>query len=201
MRQERVLLVLASASPTRLRVLRDAGFDPLVAASGVDENVDCPDTVSTVSLLARRKALAVSDRFERALVVGCDTMLDFEGRALGKPAGAAAAATLCRTLSGNEALLHSGHFVLDTRTGLSAEGVARTKVRFAVMTDEEIAAYVATGEPLAMAGGFSIDGYGAPFVEGIEGDHTNVLGISLPTLRGLLASLDVAIVDLWRPAL
>jgi septum formation protein len=191
-------LVLASSSTTRLRVLRDAGFDPVVAVSGVDEDVDCPDTESAVALLARRKALAVSEHFEQAIVVGCDTMLDFEGRSLGKPAGPAAAGALCRMLSGNEGVLHSGHFVLDTRTGLSAEGVARTRVRFAVMSDDEIEAYVATGEPLSMAGGFSIDGYGAPFVESIEGDHTNVLGISLPTLRRLLTALDVEIVQLWR---
>jgi septum formation protein len=191
-------LVLASGSAARVRVLRDAGFDPEVVVSGVDEGVEAPDTAAAVLVLARRKALAVAGRRPDAIVVGCDSMLEADGLAMGKPASPDEARTWCRRLRGRQATLYTGHFVVDTRSGEAVSEVAATLVRFAATTDEEIDAYVATGEPLAMAGAFSLEGLGAPFIDGIDGDPSNVIGLSLPLLRRLLARLGVRITDLWR---
>lgn len=190
-------MVLASASASRLRVLRDAGFAPEVIVSGVDEDIDTTDTATAVVALAERKGTAVSHRCPDAVVIACDSLLDLHGQALGKPASAADAVKYWRRLSGQEADLCTGHWVKDTRSGRSASDLARTTVRFGTPSDAEIEAYVATGEPLHLAGAFSIEGYGAPFVEGIDGDPSNVLGLSLPLLRILLARLDIAITDLW----
>jgi septum formation protein len=190
-------LVLASASPTRLRVLRDAGFAPEVIVSGVDEDIDPSDTATAVVVLAQRKGLAVADRCPDALVIACDSLLDLFGRALGKPGSVAEAVKYWRCLSGQEAVLYTGHWVQDTRSGRIVSDLARTTVRFGTPSEAEIHAYVATGEPLALAGAFSIEGYGAPFIDGIDGDPSNVLGLSLPLLRTMLARLDIAITDLW----
>ncbi len=190
-------LVLASASSARRRVLVDGGFAPEVVVSGVDESIDAPDTVTAVQVLAGRKGEAVAERCTNALVIACDSMLDLDGEALGKPASAAEAIAYWHRLSGRAAVLCTGHWVKDTRRGGVASGVARTTVRFGHPSDSELEAYVATGEPLGLAGAFSIEGYGAPFVDGIEGDPGNVLGLSLPLLRSLLARLDIAITDLW----
>jgi septum formation protein len=190
-------LVLASASPTRLRVLRDAGFAPEVIVSGVDEDIDASDTATAVVVLAQRKGLAVADRCPDALVIACDSLLDLGDRALGKPGSVAEAVEYWRRLSGQEAVLYTGHWVKDTRSGRSVSDLARTTVRFGTPSEAEIEAYVATGEPLALAGAFSIEGYGAPFIDGIDGDPSNVLGLSLPLLRTMLARLDIAITDLW----
>jgi septum formation protein len=179
-------LVLASASPTRLRVLRDAGFAPEVIVSGVDEDIDPSDTATAVVVLAQRKGLAVADRCPDALVIACDSLLDLFGRALGKPGSVAEAVKYWRC-----------HWVQDTRSGRIVSDLARTTVRFGTPSEAEIHAYVATGEPLALAGAFSIEGYGAPFIDGIDGDPSNVLGLSLPLLRTMLARLDIAITDLW----
>jgi septum formation protein len=191
-------LVLASGSAARLRVLRDAGFDPEVVVSGVDEGVEVPGTAAAVLVLARRKALAVAGRRRDAIVVGCDSMLEADGLAMGKPASPDEARTWCRRLSGGQATLYTGHCVVDTRSGEAVSDVAATLVRFAATTDEEIDAYVATGEPLAMAGAFSLEGLGAPFIDGIDGDPSNVIGLSLPLLRRMLARLGVRITDFWR---
>jgi septum formation protein len=190
-------LVLASGSAARLRVLRDAGFDPEVVVSGVDEGVEAPDTAAAVQVLARRKALAVAGRRPDAIVVGCDSMLEADGLAMGKPASPDEARTWCRRLGGRQATLYTGHCVLDTRSGEAVSEVAATLVRFAATTDDEIDAYVATGEPLAMAGAFSLEGLGAPFIEGIDGDPSNVIGLSLPLLRRMLAQLGMRITDFW----
>jgi septum formation protein len=192
-------LILASGSPARLRLLRDAGLDPLVVVSGADETNDAGlPTASLVAELARRKATAVAAERPEALVLGCDSMLDLDGEALGKPATAAEAAAVWRRLAGREGTLYTGHWLI--APGQQASGVAATTIRFGSPSDAEIAAYVATGEPLSLAGSFSIDGRAAPFVDGIDGDHGNVIGLSLPLLRRLLAEVGIAITDLWRPA-
>jgi septum formation protein len=191
--------VLASASAGRLRVLRDAGIDPEVLVSGADETADDDlDTATVVGLLAERKASAVAARRPDALVLGCDSLLDLDQRAFGKPASAEQAVGMWRRLAGREATLLTGHCLIDTGTDRRVRGVASTVVRFGTPSDAEVAAYVASGEPMAMAGGFSIDGLGAPFVDSIDGDHSNVIGLSLPLLRRMLAELGVAITDLWR---
>jgi septum formation protein len=178
-------------------VLRHAGFDPEVVVSGVDEDIDAPDTASAVLALARRKGTAVAAGCPDALVLACDSMLDLHGQALGKPASGAEAVGYWRRLAGQDAVLCTGHWVTDTRSGRSASELGRTTVHFGTPDDAEMAAYVATGEPLALAGAFSIEGYGAPFIDGIDGDPGNVLGLSLPLLRRMLARLDIAITDLW----
>ena len=191
--------VLASSSATRLRVLRDAGIHPEAVVSGVDETTeDGLDTAAAVAMLAERKADAVALLRPGALVLGCDSLLDLDGEALGKPGTAQRAAALWHRLSGRQGILFTGHCLIEPGTRRRARGVGRTVVRFGLPSDAEIAAYVASGEPLALAGGFSLDGLGAPFVEGIDGDPGNVLGLSLPLLRRLLAELGVAITDLWQ---
>jgi septum formation protein len=192
-------LVLASGSAGRLRLLRAAGIDPEVVVSGVDETFDDGlDTATAVGELAERKAAVVAGQRPDALVLGCDSMLDFDQRALGKPASADEAADLWRRLSGREGTLCTGHCLIEPGGGRRIRAVARTVVRFGAPTEAEIAAYVASGEPMAVAGGFCIDGLGAPFVEGVDGDPGNVIGLSLPLLRRMLADLGLAITDLWR---
>ncbi len=191
--------MLASASPARLGVLRAAGFAPEVIVSGVDEDGVTGTTDEVALVLAERKAAAVAHGLIDALVVGCDTVLDVDGVTRGKPTSVDEARVWWASVAGRSAVLHSGHCVIDTVTGRQASAVATTTVRYGTPTPAEMDAYLATGEPLAVAGGFTIDGYAAPFVEGIEGDHGTVLGISLPLLRRLLAELDVRITDLWAP--
>ena len=191
-------LVLASASPARLRLLRDAGFDPEVVVSHVDESqVQATEPREVVQELASSKAAVVAAGRTSGLVVGCDSMLLLDGQVLGKPADAAEATARWSAMRGRTGTLLTGHAVVDTATGRTACGVAATDVRFGTPTDAEVAAYVATGEPLHVAGAFTLDGRSAPFVDGIDGDPGNVLGLSLPLLRSLLAELGVAVTDLW----
>jgi septum formation protein len=195
-------IVLASASPARLAVLRGAGLEPEVVVSGLDETAFSAATPAELAgQLARAKAVAVAaalpDRLAGALVIGCDSLLDLDGRALGKPASAAEAAARWREMSGRSGTLVTGHCVINTATGLQAAAVAATTVRFGAPSERQIAAYVASGEPLAVAGAFTLDGRGGWFVDGIDGDHGNVLGISLPLLRRLLADLGFDAIELW----
>jgi septum formation protein len=187
-------IVLASASPARLGVLRAAGLEPEVIVSGVDETVFSAATPAELAgQLARAKATGLDD----GLVIGCDSLLDLDGQALGKPGSAAEAARRWRDMSGRTGTLVTGHCVIEAGTGRQAAAVGATTVRFGTPSEAEIAAYVATGEPLAVAGAFTLDGRGGWFVDGIDGDHGNVLGISLPLLRRLLAELGFGVTDLW----
>lgn len=195
------VLVLASASPARLGLLKQAGFDPRVVVSGVDEDAVSAESPGELArVLAEAKAAAVVsggllDGGE--IVVGCDSVLDLDGAALGKPADAAEATARWRAMRGREGVLQTGHCVIDTATGRQVSATASTTVRFGTPDDAEIAAYVASGEPLYVAGAFTLDGRSAPFVDGVDGDPGNVIGLSLPLLRSLLAGVGVRITDLW----
>lgn len=200
MTEQRRRLVLASQSPARLGLLRQAGLTPDVVVSGVDEDAITADTPGELArVLAEAKADAVARRDEAAgaLVVGCDSVLDLDGRALGKPADAEDATTRWKSMRGRSGVLRTGHCVIDTENGRRVSATAATTVRFGEPSDAEIAAYVASGEPLHVAGAFTLDGRSAPFIDGIDGDPGNVIGLSLPLLRRLLADLDVRITDLW----
>jgi septum formation protein len=191
-------IVLASASPARLGVLRAAGLEPEVIVSGVDETVFSAATPAELAgQLARAKAGAVAAGLDDGLVIGCDSLLDLDGQALGKPGSAAEAVRRWRDMSGRTGTLVTGHCVIEAGTGRQAAAVGATTVRFGTPSEAEIAAYVATGEPLAVAGAFTLDGRGGWFVDGIDGDHGNVLGISLPLLRRLLAELGFEVTRLW----
>jgi septum formation protein len=190
-------LVLASASPARLATLRSAGLDPEVLVSGVDESqVRSTDPAALAGELARLKARAVAPKVPDAVVVGCDSVLGLDGAVHGKPADPAEAVARWRAMRGRSGVLHTGHCVI-APGGREVLRSAATTVHFADLTDHEIEAYVATGEPLQVAGAFTVDGLGGAFVRGIEGDHHNVVGISLPLLREMFAEVDVAWVSLW----
>lgn len=226
-------LLLASASPARLATLRSAGIEPVVRVSGVDEDAVLAtaaehlggplDPADAVLALARAKAVAVLATLdeddglpEDLLVLACDSLLELDGEPHGKPADAAEAAARWRRMRGRSGLLHTGHWLVDARTGEASEAgagtgsgngvgtgvvgaTATTVVHFADLSDAEIDAYVATGEPLAVAGAFAIDGLGGPFVARLEGDHHTVVGLSLPVLRELLGEIGVTIPELWAP--
>jgi septum formation protein len=193
-------LVLASQSPARLGLLRQAGLAPEVIVSGVDEDaLTAPTPHELARVLAEAKATAVAARPEAAgaLVIGCDSVLELDGRALGKPVDAEDATARWKAMRGRSGVLQTGHCVIDTADGRRTSATASTTVRFGEPDDAEIAAYVASGEPLHVAGAFTLDGRSAPFINGIDGDPGNVIGLSLPLLRRLLAELDVRITDLW----
>ena len=179
-------------------MLRAAGLDPRVIVSGVDEDAFAAlATAELVGVLAGAKATAVAGTLDEGIVIGCDSMLDLDGRAYGKPASPEEAIACWREMSGKAGTLLTGHCVIDAGTGRRAEAVAATTVRFGTPTDDEVSAYVATREPLSMAGAFTIEGFGGWFVESIDGDHNNVIGVSLPLLRRLLGDLGVTIPALW----
>jgi septum formation protein len=192
-------LVLASGSAARLRLLRDAGIDPDVVVSGADESgAEYLPTADLVAVLAERKAVAVAQLRPDALVLGCDSLLDLGGTACGKPATSGDVIELWGQLAGRTGTLYTGHWLIDGPTERHVGGVAATVIRFGTPSEAEVVAYAATGEPLSLAGAFSIDGRAAPFVDGVDGDPSNVIGLSLPLLRRLLAELGIAITELWR---
>jgi septum formation protein len=200
-----VRLILASASPARLAVLRSAGVEPEVIVSGVDEDAVVAPPGELAVVLAQHKARSVAERVlvdaatTATVVVGCDSVLEFDGAAHGKPADPEQAVRRWQAMRGRSAVLHTGHCVISIVDGQPHETseLASTVVHFGNPTDAELEAYVATGEPLRVAGAFTLDGRGGWFVDGIEGDAGTVLGLSLPLLRRMLGRLNLAVPDLW----
>ena len=198
-----VQLVLASASPGRRSTLRAAGIEPVVVVSEVDEDLTVAEATDRYGplepadialLLARAKAEDVAARVDAGVVVlGCDSVLELDGEVHGKPGDAAEAVARWRRMRGRSGVLHTGHWLIDERGsgGPTLGATASTTVHFAKLSDEEIEAYVTTGEPLTVAGAFTIDGLGGAFVTSVEGDHHNVVGLSLPLLRDLLADAGI----------
>lgn len=203
-------LVLASASPARARVLEAAGVPFSVLVSDVDEDAVAAASplagpAETAELLARAKAedVAVHAEAAGALVLGCDSVFELDGVAYGKPWEPEVALERWRMQSGRTGQLHTGHWLVDTRGGAAISrpavgALATASVTFAEVEEAEVAAYVASGEPLQCAGAFTIDGRGAAFVTAVHGDPNAVIGLSVSTLRGLLADLGVSLTDLWR---
>jgi septum formation protein len=169
-----------------------------VIVSGVDEDgVEAESTAELALKLAQLKAVAVASTQPRALVIGCDSVLEFEGEVLGKPVDAAEATERWQRMRGSSGVLHTGHCVIDTHREVWLGRSAATQVRFAALSDEEIDAYVATGEPLGVAGAFTIDGLGSAYVSGISGDPHNVVGISVPLLRLMFDELGFVWHEFW----
>jgi septum formation protein len=204
-----VRLVLGSQSSARLTVLRAAGIDPVVRVSGVDEDAVAaaltdPRPDELVTALAEAKAHAVvatlAGELPDAVVIGCDSMLSINGRMVGKPGTPEVARARWQEMAGKTGELLTGHVVLRLADGAVdrvAQGAQTTTVRFGTPSDRELDAYINSGEPLAVAGGFTLDGMGGWFIDGIDGDHSSVIGISLPLTRRLLAEVGVSVVDLW----
>ena len=194
--------ILASASTARLATLRAAGLDPEVIVSGVDEPAfAAPTPAALAPLLATAKAEAVFAALNDprdTIVLGCDSILDIGGEAIGKPGTPEAAVALLRRTRGRAGTLVTGHHLIVARTDVQrVTAVGESIVHVADLTDAEIAAYVATGEPVHVAGGFTIDGLGGAFIDRIEGDPHNVVGVSLPLVRHMLADLGVPWTSLW----
>jgi septum formation protein len=190
--------VLASASPARRRLLQSTGIEPLVCPSDFDESqVQLSDPELLVKTLAQRKAETVADRFESALLLGCDSLLWVNGEIYGKPANPSEAIARWQKMSGRFGDLYTGHALIDLSQHRMLVCCQVTRVYFAHMSDRAIAAYVATGEPLACAGCFALEGRGGLFIEKIEGCHSNVIGLSLPLLRRMLDQLGYDVIDFW----
>lgn len=195
---EDLQFVLASASPARRKLLTDAGISVYVCPSNFDEDqVKISDPPTLVNTLARGKAEAVAPQFNRALVLGCDSVLAFKGKIYGKPDSPEDAIARWQQMRGNVGELYTGHVLIDTATQRAASRCRVTQVFFANVSDRQIKDYVATGEPLGCAGAFAIDGKGSCFIEKLDGCHTNVIGLSMPLLRELIQELGYDITDFW----
>ena len=202
-------LVLASQSPARFQVLRGAGVEPVQYVSGVDEDAlaeSMPGAApeQLVAALAEAKARTVAEAVAAdhpdSVVVGCDSMLAHDGMLVGKPGTPERARERWVMMGGGQGVLLTGHAVLRVQGGALgdlATGTAQTTIRFGAPSPAEIDAYIATGEPMDVAGGFTLDGYGGWFVDGVDGDPSSVIGISLPLTRRLLVEIGVSVVDLW----
>ena len=186
-------IVLASQSTSRRRLLEDAGLKPTIIVSHVDEETDFFNDMSPTDMviaLAVSKAHTVREMIDYpAIIIGCDSTFDVDGVSFGKPGTIDIAIERAKKISGRTGLLHTGHCIIDTEKGIEIADRVTTKVTFTDMTEEEITDYVASGEPLHVAGGFTLDGFGSPFIPVIEGDYTNVVGISMPFLRGAMKQL------------
>ena len=186
-------IVLASQSTSRRRLLTDAGLKPTIIVSNVDEETDFFNAMTPedmVIALAISKAHTVREMIDYpAIIIGCDSTFDVDGVSFGKPGTPEVAVERAKKISGRTGLLHTGHCIIDTERGIEIADRVTTKVTFTNMTDEEIADYVASEEPLHVAGGFTLDGFGSPFIPVIEGDYTNVVGISMPFLRNAMKQL------------
>jgi len=193
-------VVLASSSPSRKRLLQSSGIEPVIMVSGVNEDDPSYKALTPremVIALAIVKAHTVRALIDfPALIIGCDSTFEFQGKSLGKPETSENALERARKLSGNSGMLHTGHCIIDTEKGIEISDVASTEVFFADMIEKEIQDYVATGEPLNVAGGFTLDGLSAPFITRIEGESSNVIGLSLPLLRKAINSLGYSWFDL-----
>jgi len=191
--------VLASASPARRRLLQTVGIEPIVRPSDFDESqIQINEPGELVQVLAQRKAETIAPQFESALIMGCDSVLAIDGEIYGKPADAAEAIARWQLMQGNIGDLYTGHVLIDLSQNRTLVKCQVTKVYFAKMSDRAIQAYVATGEPLKCAGAFALEGFGSLFVEKIEGCHSNVIGLSLPLLRHMLAELGYEVTDYWQ---
>lgn len=186
-------IVLASQSTSRRRLLTDAGLKPTIIVSNVDEETDFFNAMSPVDMviaLAISKAHTVREMIDYpAIIIGCDSTFDVDGVSFGKPGTPEVAMERAKKISGRSGLLHTGHCIIDTAQGIEIADRVTTKVTFSEMSDAEIADYVASEEPLHVAGGFTLDGFGSPFIPIIEGDYTNVVGISMPFLRSAMKQL------------
>ena len=195
-----VQIILASASPSRFRLLESAGITPTILVSGVDEDASEFESLTPSELviaLAILKAHTVKDKAAvDALIIGCDSTFEFEGKSLGKPITRDNAIERCKQLSGKIGYLHTGHCLIDLRQEIELSERSTAKVQFAQMTDAEIIDYVDSGEPLNVAGGFTLDGLSAPFITKIEGDPSGIIGLSLPLLRKMIISLGYSWPDL-----
>ena len=188
-----VQVILASSSTSRLRLLESAGITPKVLISGVDEEASEFDLLSPAELviaLAILKAHTIKESApENSLIIGCDSTFEFNGKSLGKPGNRENAIARCKELSGKSGYLHTGHCIIDLKQGIELSERSTAKVQFAQMTEAEIIDYVDSGEPLHVAGGFTLDGLSAPFITNIEGDPSGIIGLSLPLLRKMIISL------------
>jgi septum formation protein len=186
-------IVLASQSTSRRRLLEGAGINPTIIVSNVDEETDFFNAMSPADMviaLAVTKAHTVREQIDYpALIIGCDSTFDVDGVSFGKPGTPDVARERAKKISGRSGLLHTGHCIIDTAQGREIADRVTTKVTFSELTDQEIEDYIASGEPLQVAGGFTLDGFGSPFIPVIEGDYTNVVGLSMPFLRSAMSQL------------